>query len=1357
MLLLNAVKDGHYDWIRHQSDKTVNEKNTEVLKDGTFEKLSWELVIVGDILKVNNDEEFPADMVFLCSSDSQGFGYVETTNFDGDSNLKVRNAIYQKAFMDINMSPSKFSGLIIKCEHPNNRLHEFEGVIKLQGTGRLFLDETKILLRGATLRNTSWILGCVIFTGRDTKVLRNMSSVSQKVSHFEGHINMILPIMVVLNVFICFCLAIAGNVWMARRTQHHYLPGQWGWPDYGVGIRGTGVRFLRFFILMHGIVPITLYMSLELVKVFQCLFVDWDLHMYSPEANRRALASASGIPEELGQVEYVMADKTGTLTQNVMTFVCCSIGGVLYGKKLHVEDIEIATGSSVQLVSEDDVLRQKFTTDSDTGRLCCQFFTHLALCHNAYPRLVEEAIEYQTNSPDEAALVKGAAECGFHLDYRSAEEINLYLEGIGLEKHTVLAVLDFTWDRKRMSVICKNQQGRVKLYCKGTDTAILKRLRNPSSPMVEATIQHIEEFSRNGYRTLCIAERELRDKEFEIWAGRFLNSSTSEDDGESQLAIAAETIERDMVLLGATAVEDKLQEGVAETITQLAQAGIRVWVLTGDKIETAVTISLSCNLLADSMHLFFFPDALVKVVGQMLKNMLDEARHHFDNQHTEGHSEMAVVIEGHSLSVALEAANQETFLRLCQICRTVVCCRVTPLQKVQVTRLVRSYGFMVAAVGDGANDVGMIKAAQIGVGIRGREGNEAVAASDYSIGQFRFLARLLLVHGRWSSMRNKDLALYIVYKNVIHISANFFFSFFSAYSVQSIFPEILLSTYNMVWTLLPVVAVAIWERDVCHYTAENNPQLYLASRVRGTYKFAADISFWALTAIWHAIVAFFLPYLVLHQSGFNGESIGLSSFGATVYILEVVIVSVKLAVHSTSWIPYQILLLCASVCSLFLFLLLPHSLGIHTQDFDILSKDLFGRPTFWLLVGLSPIAACLPDVTYMMFQQRSNPADSTILRERENGWQDGICKQGSLDFVDVIHSLADEEFDDGDSSTSEIPLETEAIARKKTWREIVCDDRFDATDHTHSAVWDGKKSSKGFHMVTHLNAPHQKPRPLHKGPKPSYRMSARQSVFSSNKMNVPKAVDGSDADELSMVSRRCWKIPSQHFSLGASPLREKLTSARFCWKRTKQLFSVEDCFSVPKKSYGKSQQPKDDSLLELSLHKPTGNKSHLFVRIAPEVECKEPVKVMLTAEKHLPLDPVHSERIGSSFLKASDDETELFGEDPHPYSLIAVINPNAEVQPNLQPEIQSKNNSIKQHSQFLMSPDSNELRDNYSTSPSIVLNPEADLQDGESELTAPSNKDDDSTKTRTEVGVISEPGLVLPIYGFRKRAAMVLV
>lgn len=163
------------------------------------------------------------------------------------------------------------------------------------------------------------------------------------------------------------------------------------------------------------------------------------------------------------------------------------------------------------------------------------------------------------------------------MEFRSAEEIHLYLEGVGLERHTVLAVLDFTWDRKRMSVICKNQQGRVKLYCKGADSAILKRLRDPDSSIVDTTVQHIEEFSRNGYRTLCIAEREMSEREFETWAGRFLIPSDSADDRQAQLAIAAETIERDMILLGATAVEDKLQEGVAETVTQLAKAGIRIW------------------------------------------------------------------------------------------------------------------------------------------------------------------------------------------------------------------------------------------------------------------------------------------------------------------------------------------------------------------------------------------------------------------------------------------------------------------------------------------------------------------------------------------------------------------------------------------------------------------------------------------------------------------------------------------------------------------------------------------------------------------------------------------------------------
>jgi len=160
----------------------------------------------------------------------------------------------------------------------------------------------------------------------------------------------------------------------------------------------------------------------------------------------------------------------------------------------------------------------------------------------------------------------------------------------------------------------------------------------------------------------------------------------------------------------------------------------------------------------------------------------------------------------------------------------------------------------------------MIKAAQIGVGIHGREGNAAVAASDYSIAQFRFIARLLLVHGRWSFIRNKDLALYSIYKSIVYMMANFFFSFFSAYSAQAIFPGLLLSTFDLLWSLLPVVAVAVLERDVCHYTAENNPQIYLATQIRGTYKFAVDVGLWALSAIWHAIVAFFLPYFVMHQA-----------------------------------------------------------------------------------------------------------------------------------------------------------------------------------------------------------------------------------------------------------------------------------------------------------------------------------------------------------------------------------------------------------------------------------------------------------------------------------------------------------
>lgn len=217
--------------------------------------------------------------------------------------------------------------------------------------------------------------------------------------------------------------------------------------------------------------------------------------------------------------------------------------------------------------------------------------------------------------------------------------------------------------------------------------------------------------------------------------------------------------------------------------------------------------------------------------------------------------------------------------------------------------------------------------------------------------------------------------------------------------------------------------------------------------------------------------------------------------------MAVVIVNVKLATYVSSWVLIQIVLLFSPICFLFIFLLILSiffSAKDILEDLSFLGYDLFYKPSFWILLILSPITACLPDIVYSTFRERSNPTDATILRELENGWRDGKFIKDSLDWVKVIHAPSFYKLKeqvtcivegDIEANVLESPLVAGTIARRKTWREIVSDERFDATDHTNSATWDGKKKSNGFHMVTRLSAPRGRPQPLQAGPIPPYRKS----------------------------------------------------------------------------------------------------------------------------------------------------------------------------------------------------------------------------------------------------------------------------
>ena len=343
-----------------------------------------------------------------------------------------------------------------------------------------------------------------------------------------------------------------------------------------------------------------------------------------------------------------------------------------------------------------------------------------------------------------------------------------------VETHELLCILDFNNVRKRMSVIVK-YEGKIRLFSKGADNVIFERLAAGQDAAKRRTQEHLDKFATDGLRTLVLGVRELSQEQFDDWKAEHHQAAIALENRDEKLDAVYNMIERDLSLIGATAIEDKLQDGVPQTIANLQLAGIKVWVLTGDKQETAINIGYSCNLLNDDMWdepYIVDGHTSEEVMKQLAAHRRSIDTHMNQTRNTDALSMrtlsaasiaetepevsggFALVINGHSLVHALTPDLELAFLGVAEHCTAVICCRVTPLQKALVVELIKKYKEAVSlAIGDGANDVSMIKAADIGVGISGQEGMQAVLASDYSIAQFRYLERLLLVHGRWSYYR----------------------------------------------------------------------------------------------------------------------------------------------------------------------------------------------------------------------------------------------------------------------------------------------------------------------------------------------------------------------------------------------------------------------------------------------------------------------------------------------------------------------------------------------------------------------------------------------------------------------------
>ncbi|KAI3727851.1 hypothetical protein L6452_16471 [Arctium lappa] len=1041
----SLAKELYEDLQRFWQDKEANCRNATIhVGNGDFGSKQWREVCVGDIVKVKKDEFFPADLLLLQSSYEDGMSYVETMNLDGETNLKVKRALQNVSFPVVDEDkPTHFGDFsaTIHCENPNPNLYTFMG--NLDYKDRIYpLEPAQLLLRDSKLRNTEYVYGIVVFTGNDTKVMQNTTQSPSKRSKLELQMDKIIYLLFGLLIVISIVSA-SGFALTVRNSvpTWWYLMPQVVGEDFDLNnFVVSGLRHLVTALMLYGyLVPISLYVSIEAVKILQASFINHDLHMYDEVSGVPAKARTSNLNEQLGQIDTILSDKTGTLTCNQMDFLKCSIAGCPYGKRL--SEVELAAAK--QLAAEiqdaesfDGNMRDTATLeaitisdDSNTNKkepikgfsfqddrlqngnwlkepnvdVILLFFRILAVCHTAIPEVNEKTGEltYEAESPDENAFLVAAREFGFHFIKRTQNSViireQLALNQEPIEKeYKILTLLDFTSKRKRMSVIVRDETGQIFMFCKGADTIIFDCLASNGKMFLEATTKNLNDYGDAGLRTLALAYKKLEETEYTNWYEKFHKAQiASGPNREEMLEELSDTMERELTLVGATAVEDKLQKGVPQCIDRLALAGLKIWVLTGDKMETAINIGFSCSLLRQGMK-----QICIVVSAEMLaQDAKDVIKENILKQITSAsqsikgkkdpHAAFALIIDGKTLTYALEDDMKFQFLNLAVNCASVICCRVSPKQKALVVRLVKEgTGRTTLGIGDGANDVGMIKEADIGIGISGVEGMQAVMASDFAIAQFRFLERLLIVHGHWCYKRISKMICYFLYKNITLALTLFYFEVEAGFSGQMHYDDWYMLLYNVFLTSCPVLALGVLEKDICAEFCLQFPALYQQGPKNLFFDWYRIIG-WLANGVYASFVIYLVNLYIFSPESFRkeGQTADMYVIGTAMFTSIIWVVNVQIFLISHYLTRIQLHTIWGSIVVWYLIVYVYGMMPVGWSAGNIyqqLPEVLGPSETFYLSTIFVTLLCNMPYLIHISYQRCYNPEDHHVLQEMKN-------------------------------------------------------------------------------------------------------------------------------------------------------------------------------------------------------------------------------------------------------------------------------------------------------------------------------------------------------------------------------------
>lgn len=892
IIFVSMAKDWYNTRKILKSDDFINKQRAVIIEDfdGEPKTVLWEDIKVGSLVIVDQNEPCPADAILLCSSSDDGMAFVETSNMDGEIRFQQKESVnFTKELFELDLrkikeSIEKLKDSELKVEQPNNALHEFKGSLKLKDFNEEFLISIKnLLLRGSKIKNVRQVLGLVVFTGPDTKLMQNStiyrrkkySKVQKKLTNFFW--------------FISIEIIIFASISTIMSIVNFYKNGQVS--IYDEDFEKVLENIFTFLILYNNLIPISLYVTLDFAKLFQAWFIDKDRELVCKTDEKKSVSvKNSDLNEELGQVEYIFTDKTGTLTGNQMEFKKCWINGEYFDDFHRNELIENS-------IEEPNIEFNKIDI----------FWICVGLCHTTK---CDTNNSYKSVSPDEIALVSAAAKVGYK--YKSNQYGIYRLETPeGPLQYSIVATNEYSSERKRMSIVVKFYESHHRppmLICKGADSVMIPLLDSLSNS--ESVNEAVTQMAKEGLRTLVYGCKYLTVDELKEFNHRHQDAMHSMADNKTSLEKLAEDFEKDLTLVGVSGVEDKVIEGVPETVDMLKEAGIKFWLMTGDKKETVENVAYASNIIEQDTEMVYLEDSdTEEIIKKLLIHLIyflypqSAAYEGSENppsilklensleklQNTEEIAgfikKFSIVTCGVSISKVFE--NQSAlkyFTLLSTFAYSVICCRIVPYQKAQIVKLIKDhfkFRPITLAVGDGSNDVCMIQEANIGIGIMGREGMQAANSADYAICDFTQLSRLLLVHGRNNYSRTCKLIFLSFFKNFLAILPLHYYSYISYYSGTCLYDAWLIMTYNIFMTSLPVLVIAVMEKE---RKLESNSKAHkngIKCRLLNWKKFF----YWKFSAICASIFLFLL-IIVDSNHTVNSESFSLS--GTLLFIVAVI-------------------------------------------------------------------------------------------------------------------------------------------------------------------------------------------------------------------------------------------------------------------------------------------------------------------------------------------------------------------------------------------------------------------------------------------------------------------------------------